>query len=455
MLLILILIIAIACLGLYILFRDQIHDWITVTFDIPNPAPAPSEPKGPASEPKGPASEPKGPASEPKGPASEPKGPASEPKGPASEPKGPASEPKGPASEPKGPASEPKGPASEPKGPASEPEPSPNPAPSEPEPSPNPAPAETYAWETGSWSDCDELCNGGTQTRSVKCMTSTGKPAASIKCPRTRPVAFQTCNTQACTTYSYKTGSWGGCSATCGGGTQNRSVSCVSSDGRTVADSQCSGTKPATSQRCNTQACPPPPPPPPPPPLITNARWWGGDWSRCNAECGGGTQTRQVACRWNGTGAYVNESACDSTKKLADRQACNTQACPTPPAPSASGSLLLKNATLRVVQGMFSLVSRVKIAEGPYSAGQTIRIEPFSNSFARSDGTSLTIVSDYSSQDYVVVISVDDGSLRFTGSNGISVDTTSSPNNYRDYRLSLGTWGQIGNRPFQIRVSRA
>lgn len=46
------------------------------------------------------------------------------------------------------------------------------------------------------------------------------------------------------------------CSAS-GGGTQSRTVTCVSSDSPTssVSDLFCTSTKPATSQGCNTQAC--------------------------------------------------------------------------------------------------------------------------------------------------------------------------------------------------------
>mmetsp|Transcript_12066 Transcript_12066/g.31918 ORF Transcript_12066/g.31918 Transcript_12066/m.31918 type:complete len:850 (-) Transcript_12066:153-2702(-) len=56
-------------------------------------------------------------------------------------------------------------------------------------------------------------------------------------------------------TYSYTTGSWSSCSASCGGGTQTRSVACKRSDGQSVSDSYCSESKPSTSQSCNAQAC--------------------------------------------------------------------------------------------------------------------------------------------------------------------------------------------------------
>lgn len=65
------------------------------------------------------------------------------------------------------------------------------------------------------------------------------------------------CQSGACIAYLYGwvTGGWSACSVSCGGGSQTRSVVCQRDDGQVVADSYCSGTKPATSQSCNTQAC--------------------------------------------------------------------------------------------------------------------------------------------------------------------------------------------------------
>ena len=57
--------------------------------------------------------------------------------------------------------------------------------------------------------------------------------------------------------FSWEQGSWSECSAECGGGTQQRTVRCKRNDGTYWPDSVCSsvGTKPETTQSCNTQSC--------------------------------------------------------------------------------------------------------------------------------------------------------------------------------------------------------
>ena len=56
--------------------------------------------------------------------------------------------------------------------------------------------------------------------------------------------------------YFWKEGSWGTCSATCGGGTQTHTVACTRDDDIPVADSYCSDVpKPAISRACGTLAC--------------------------------------------------------------------------------------------------------------------------------------------------------------------------------------------------------
>jgi len=140
--------------------------------------------------------------------------------------------------------------------------------------------------------------------------------------------AHATCQVDAAPAYSYYWQSlswgscsanpywsdWGSCSASCGGGvqyrsclntsgTQTRSVVCKRNDGVTVADSNCSGSKPSTSQSCSgsctgsssqscsTQACPTPTPaPPPPPPPSASCGGQTVDWgSGCSQQVWGDT----------------------------------------------------------------------------------------------------------------------------------------------------------------------
>lgn len=114
-----------------------------------------------------------------------------------------------------------------------------------------------YSWETGSWGSCSASCGGGTQTRTATCKRSDGYTVPDSYCTKAgiaKPAVSQSCNTQSCTSYTWQTGSYGLCSSDCGTGTKTRSVYCQRNDGTKVGDSFCSGTKPSTSTSC-TPSC--------------------------------------------------------------------------------------------------------------------------------------------------------------------------------------------------------
>ena len=55
-----------------------------------------------------------------------------------------------------------------------------------------------YAWVTGVWGACSELCGGGTQARSVQCVDEAQQVVADTFCTTVRPADTQSCNTQPC-----------------------------------------------------------------------------------------------------------------------------------------------------------------------------------------------------------------------------------------------------------------
>ncbi|XP_075699471.1 papilin isoform X2 [Rhinoderma darwinii] len=183
---------------------------------------------------------------------------------------------------------------------------------------PNQLEGDDYKWSYGSWTECSSECGGGYQSRLVFCTIDNeaypdymcgGKPA---------PSNNRTCSTQSCPqTKSWKVGEWGPCSATCGGGTQTRSVYCVTYEGRAsqqaVNDAECTAfvEKPTTQQVCNMRAC---------------AKWNSGPWTPCSTECGEGIQKRTVTCKTD-TGAIVQDTACMHQVKPADNQLCYGENC--------------------------------------------------------------------------------------------------------------------------------
>ena len=116
-----------------------------------------------------------------------------------------------------------------------------------------------------------------------------------------------TSKTQSCTT---AWNGWGGCNASCGGGTQSRTGTQTCKDGYGTGY-VCSTTTVTGSQACNTQACC----------SSTYVSGYGG-WGGCSASCGGGTQSRSVYRKSN-----YNNQDCPATS---ESQSCNTQSCCSP-----------------------------------------------------------------------------------------------------------------------------
>ncbi|XP_048588215.1 A disintegrin and metalloproteinase with thrombospondin motifs 20 [Nematostella vectensis] len=177
-----------------------------------------------------------------------------------------------------------------------------------------------YQWSTGIWSECSFACGPGSQGRHVSCMRSDdGTYVADSFCEDAKPASTQECEIAPCAASWYKT-EWNPCSATCGKGSQSRSVVCRreifagSNQYKTLPDSSCTGSKPALSQKCeNYDNCP--------------AEWVATEWSACSQTCAGGQQTRTVTCKrkdLNSVYQSLSDSDCDQATKPTPQQECNS-----------------------------------------------------------------------------------------------------------------------------------
>ncbi|XP_068254605.1 papilin isoform X2 [Nyctibius grandis] len=178
--------------------------------------------------------------------------------------------------------------------------------------------ASGYSWSYSSWSECSSECGGGFQSRLVFC-TIDNEIYPDYMCRnKPQPDNNRTCGRQTCPqTKRWKTGEWGSCSATCGGGTQTRSVYCVAFDGQSsqgvVDNAECMAftQQPRSSQPCNMRQC---------------ATWSTGPWSECSASCGEGVQTRIVTCRTQ-QGSQAQDFACLMEPKPLATQPCLKENC--------------------------------------------------------------------------------------------------------------------------------
>nr|XP_031296534.1 ADAMTS-like protein 3 isoform X4 [Camelus dromedarius] len=141
-------------------------------------------------------------------------------------------------------------------------------------------------WHMGSWGPCSATCGVGIQTREVYCLQPGGSPSPPEDCREERPHALQACNQFDCPP-SWHIEDWQQCSRTCGGGTQNRRVTCrqLLTDGSSLnlSDELCQGPKASSHKSCARTDCPP---------HLTV-----GDWSKCSVSCGVGTQRRKQVCQ--------------------------------------------------------------------------------------------------------------------------------------------------------------
>ncbi|XP_065590200.1 A disintegrin and metalloproteinase with thrombospondin motifs 7 [Cyrtonyx montezumae] len=164
------------------------------------------------------------------------------------------------------------------------------------------------SWRVGNWSKCSRNCGGGTKVRDVHCVdTREQRLLRPFHCHAVlyKPPAQLPCHNTPC--LDWYTSSWRECSEPCGGGEQERLVTCPELG-------HCDETlRPNNTRPCNTHPC---------------TKWVVGSWGQCSVPCGGGIQRRQVKCIDTQTGqAQEDSSLCDHEPWPESTQKCNLQNC--------------------------------------------------------------------------------------------------------------------------------
>uniref|UniRef100_A0A674MB76 ADAM metallopeptidase with thrombospondin type 1 motif 7 n=1 Tax=Takifugu rubripes TaxID=31033 RepID=A0A674MB76_TAKRU len=181
------------------------------------------------------------------------------------------------------------------------------------DPAKRPAPAQRCylrpcaSWKVQEWSKCSRNCGGGAKTREVTCIDMRDERSLRpfhCRAVSSRPQTHLSCNLQPC--LDWYASSWGQCSEVCGGGEQQRVVTCPEED-RCDLDLQ-----PSRIQSCNNQLC---------------VQWLTGSWGQCSTSCGGGVQRRLIKCINTKAETEVDASKCDHDLQPASTQKCNVQKC--------------------------------------------------------------------------------------------------------------------------------
>ncbi|KAM6945168.1 A disintegrin and metalloproteinase with thrombospondin motifs 13 isoform 2-T2 [Lycodopsis pacificus] len=169
---------------------------------------------------------------------------------------------------------------------------------------------------------CSVSCGSGVQKHVNVCVdedTNNHLEEHNCETPPPHIPLRTTCQLPRCPP-SWDTGTFGSCSASCGGGERVRPLRCVQIHGANVvkvSDSECPpDTAPDTVEKCNLQHCP--------------ARWRVSEPGECSALCGPGEAKRNVSCvrPEDGQDVEVDQSVCSLQIKPTDSVPCVVDVCP-------------------------------------------------------------------------------------------------------------------------------
>lgn len=161
----------------------------------------------------------------------------------------------------------------------------------------------SFSWQETAWSACAPACGDSSMTRTVSCLRSDGTTMADTACPGGKPVESMGCVDETACSFHWESGPWSACAPSCGNSMMTCEVSCGRADGAVGTDEDClsdDGDKPDVDQACESFTdC-----------AYAWAEW--AEWSSCPAACGEvGTATRTRAClRGDGADTVVDSAFC-------------------------------------------------------------------------------------------------------------------------------------------------
>ncbi|XP_053376882.1 SCO-spondin-like [Mercenaria mercenaria] len=165
-------------------------------------------------------------------------------------------------------------------------------------------------WET--WSACTDTCGHGVQQRARSCVFDQNRPHWQ-DCPAGGGIEKRSCAKQDCQVDGVWAdwGAWHICTASCGGGTQERTRVCSFKKG-SPHGANCTGDT-HDSQPCETQFCP-----------VDGVLTDWSKWTYCSTTCNGGTRFRTRRCIFPNNVPH----GADCIGSLQDQEPCNESPCP-------------------------------------------------------------------------------------------------------------------------------
>ncbi|XP_058850871.1 thrombospondin type-1 domain-containing protein 4-like isoform X1 [Acipenser ruthenus] len=168
------------------------------------------------------------------------------------------------------------------------------------------------------WSSCAVPCGVGQRSREVRCVSNVGDFVDDEECNmKLRPNDIENCDMGPCAKSWFFT-EWGNrCSADCGVGVRSRSVLCMTNHISSLPLEGCGHERPADAMACNNGPC------------ESQVQWFAGSWSQCSAECGSGTQQREVVCLQKSEDSFtvLQPFECASLERPLNQQTCSLKAC--------------------------------------------------------------------------------------------------------------------------------